>query len=403
MKLTPGTAQQAGMSPERMAHLAELAAGWVAQGRTPALVVLVARKGIIVLHEAFGRLGPEPDAPPLRRDTLYPVASITKPITATAAMILVEEGRLGLNRPVPWYLPEFVGEGKQHVMVHHLLTHTAGLDDGQVDEYALTASAGSQQARALPAADETLHPTIREFLSSHYGAPLARTPGTEMSYSSYGYELLGEIVRRVSGQALADFCRERIFEPLGMADTTYVVPLQVQPRLVRRAGDAPSAEEIASHKLAEIPWAAAGVCSTAIDLAILGQMFLNRGAYGDARILSPATVAAMTRNQIPGISARFMDEFFPEASWGLGWSVRGHKKAVAYSGTLQSPATFSHGGAGGAFMWVDPVDEVMGVYLSVFADRELPPSVPISEETRVTLIGCMDLFMDAVTAAIVDP
>src|SRR5438128_8658029 len=122
MKLRPGTPEEAGMSAQRVRHVAALAEGWVAEGVTPALVVLVARRGVIVLHEAFGRLTPDPDSPPLQRDSIYPLTSITKPITATAAMILMEEGLLGLSRPVSEYIPEFTGEGKDAVMVHHLVT-----------------------------------------------------------------------------------------------------------------------------------------------------------------------------------------------------------------------------------------------------------------------------------------
>src|SRR5919197_363814 len=100
MKLRPGDPEEAGMSAQRVRRIAQLAEGWVDQGITPALVVLAARRGIIVLHEAFGRLTPDPGAPALPRDAIYPFVSITKPITATAAMILVEDGLLGLNRPV---------------------------------------------------------------------------------------------------------------------------------------------------------------------------------------------------------------------------------------------------------------------------------------------------------------
>ena len=100
MQLQPGTPAEAGMSAVRIRRIADLAQGWVTQGLTPALVVLVARRGIVVLHEAFGRLTPEPDAPPLSRDTIYPLSSLSKPVTATAVMLLVEDGLLGLNRPV---------------------------------------------------------------------------------------------------------------------------------------------------------------------------------------------------------------------------------------------------------------------------------------------------------------
>ncbi len=131
MHLRVGRPEEVGMSPERVARVKALAAQWVSQGVTPSLAVLVARRGVIVLHEAFGKLTPAPDAPPLQLDTIFPMASVTKPVTATCAMILVEDGRLGLNRPVVEYIPEFVGEGKTAVMVRQLLTHSSGLtDDG---------------------------------------------------------------------------------------------------------------------------------------------------------------------------------------------------------------------------------------------------------------------------------
>jgi CubicO group peptidase (beta-lactamase class C family) len=381
MELRPGTPEEVGMSVERLRHVVDLAEGWVAQGIHPALVVLVARRGVIVIHEAFGRLTPEQDSPPLELDTIFPLASITKPITATAAMILVEDGLLGLNRPVSWYIPEFVGEGKDAVMVHHLLTHTSGLRDEDMDAYA-EKKKGTVE---IPPPDETQHPGINEVLFLRYDAPLWKPPGTEMSYCSHGYVLIGEIIRRVSGRSLDDFARERIFKPLGMKDTFYIVPELVQHRVVKRPVDSPFTW-YDTRGGQEMPHAAGGVYSTAMDTAVFGQMFLNRGIYGDARILSPASVAEMTRNQIPGISARSEDEFFPEASWGLGWSIHGSKRSWR-RGTLHAPESFLHTGAGGVFLWVDPVYEIVGIYFCVSAelggrDRQL------------------DLFMDSVTAAV---
>src|SRR5215813_96417 len=217
MQLRPGIPQEVGMSAQRLEGVVRVADSWVAQGITPALVLLVARRGVIVLHEAFGRLTPDDGAPPVKRDTIYPVTSLTKPITATAAMVLVEDGLLGLQRQVSDYIPEFSGDGKQAVMVHHLLTHTSGLRDQDVNAHA----AKKRGVVASPPPEETQHPWINEYLFLRYDAPLWKPPGVEMSYCNYNYNLLGEIVRRVSGQALADFARERIFEPLGMQDTLH--------------------------------------------------------------------------------------------------------------------------------------------------------------------------------------
>ena len=390
MKLRPGLPEEVGMSAARMRHVATLAESWVQQGVTPALVVLVARRGVIVLHEAWGRLTPAADAPPLARDTIYPLASISKPITATAAMILVEEGRLGLNRPVAEYIPEFVGTGKEAVLVHHLLTHTSGLREEDVH-------ARMEQKRdpiAIPPVARTQHPRIDESLFYVCDTPLWKPPGTEMSYCTYGYRLLGEVVRRVSGQPLADFAQARIFEALGMHDTHYGLPAVARSRTVKRPPH-PLFAWLDSQELQETPWADTGVFATALDLAIFAQTFLNHGAYDQARILSPAGVAVMTRNQIPGLSAQMVSgisEFFPEASWGYGWDVHGEKKAM-YDGTLHSPYTFQHAGWGGVNLWIDPAYELVGVYLSVVLQNTADGHPHVWPA---------DLFMNAVTAAIID-
>jgi CubicO group peptidase (beta-lactamase class C family) len=388
MKLRPGNPDEAGMSARRVQHIAHLAQGWVERDITPSLVVLAARRGVIVLHEAFGYLGPEPDAPALTRDAIFPLTSISKPITATAAMVLVEDGLLGLNRPVAEYIPEFTGEGKNAVMVHHLLTHTSGLRGEDLDTHAET----RKGSVAIPPAEATQHPLVHEHLFLRYDAPLWKPPGVEMSYANFNYDLLGEIVRRVSGRSLADLAQERIFAPLGMTDTCYIVPNVVRPRIVMRPADAPEREWLESNEMLETPWPAFGVFSTAMDMAIFGQTFLNGGSYGEARILSPATVAEMTRNQIPGIGARyFFDQIFPEASWGYGWDILANKKSLFF-GSLYSPAAFEHPGSGGVCLWVDPGYDLVIVYFSVVPRNRPGEDLP---DWRA------DLFTNAVTAAVV--
>jgi len=359
-KLIAGKPEEVGMSEKRIEHVKKLAKNWVDQGIHPSLVVIVARKGIIVLQEAFGRLTHAEDSPPLKLDSIFLMASISKPITATLAMILVEDGLLGLNRPVSWYIPEFKGKGKDAVMVHHLLTHTAGINISLDQE-----SKKKREESNVPDFEATQHPNVGKHLLTIYDAPLWRPPGQQMKYSSHGYELVGEIVRRVSGKSVEDFARERLFDPLRMKDTFYVVPESVAHRIVKLPPNSPKADNLNRKDLLTAPWGAFGVFSTAIDMVVFGQMFLNCGIYGDTRILSPATVHAMTRNQIPGISARYGDQFFPEASWGFGWSVKGDKKCIAYAETLQSPETFCHSGLGNVFLWVDPVYEIVGCYFGI--------------------------------------
>ncbi len=381
--LRSGSPEEAGISPERVQQILKRAKGWVDEGSVAALVVLAAHRGVIFLHEAFGPQTPEPGAPPLAHDAIFPLASISKVITATAVMMLVEEGRVGLNRPVADYLPELTGEGKGAVQVRHLLTHTSGLRDEDVDAYAEK----KKGLVDLPPDDGGMPPDLYENLAPRWDAPLWKSPGEEMAYAGYNYRLLGEIVRRVSGRSLAAFAQARIFGPLGMKDSSYGLPQALEPRVVLRG---PTAHEpdLDTPEFQQRAWGAAGAFSTALDMAIFGQMFLNRGAYGDHRVLSPATVAAMTRDQVPGVQARILTEFFPEASWGLGWSIHGRK--TGWCGGLYSPQAYEHWGSGGVYLWVDPTYDVVGVYFS---------AIPVPEtDPRYTEL--QDLFTDAVSAAI---
>jgi CubicO group peptidase (beta-lactamase class C family) len=197
-ELRDGTAAEVGMVPERVAHIRARANSWVEDDVTPALVVLAARRGVIVLHEAFGRLRPEPDAPPLRTDSIYPIRSMAKPITATAAMLLVEDGALGLNRPVRDYLPEVSGAGSEEVLVHHLLTHSSGYSDAEaLPAFAERYKAGIDAGPCEP----TEHPVIRLRLSVSYPMPVTKPPGTEMIYCDTNYEFIGESVLQRNGRS----------------------------------------------------------------------------------------------------------------------------------------------------------------------------------------------------------
>jgi len=388
MKLRKGSPEEVGMSVERVQSIVNLAEGWVTEGIHPALVVLAVRKGVIVLHEAFGSLIPEKNPPPLQLDAIFPLTSLSKPVTATAAMILVEKGLLGLNRPVVQYIPEFTGEGKEKVMVHHLLTHTSGLTDKDVKGHS-----EKKTSIEIPSPHETQHHEISKELFLGYDTPLTYGPGTEQRYCTFGFELVGEIVRRVSGTSLNDFVSKNLFEPLDMKDTTYIISEQASHKVAKRPADGPLAW-IDSSEFQKTPRAALGTYSSAMDMAIFGQMFLNGGIYGNARILSPVTVDAMTSNQVPGISGQFVDEYFPEAETGFSWFIRGNKKVAVYGEPLLSKNTFIHGGAGGIAMWVDPVQEIVGCYFSV----DLGP-ISVSENYVHTRA---DLFINAVTAAIVE-
>jgi CubicO group peptidase (beta-lactamase class C family) len=212
-----------------------------------------------------------------------------------------------------------------------------------------------------------------------------------MTYCNYGYRLLAEIVARVAGQPIERLVQHRLFDPLGMTGASYAgVPLDRRHRVVRRAADAPAAALNDPDFMATVGLGAGSAYMTALDLARFGQLFLN-GGWCAGQVLSQASVTAMMRNQIPGISAHWAGEFYPEASWGYGWNVQNGKKPLRDAG-LFSDATISHGGRGGTFIWVDPVRAVVGVYLSVVSSM-------ISARRGN---WCADLFANAVTAAVVD-
>jgi CubicO group peptidase (beta-lactamase class C family) len=242
---------------------------------------------------------------------------------------------------------------------------------------------------------------MHEYYSLRYGAPLWKPPGTEMSYADFNFDLTGEIVRRVSGTSLDRFAESRIFRPLGMDDTSYCRVDVPAKRIVRRPPDEvdpsvppdPLFKAIAAARERERIYAGSwGILTNALDIAKFGQMFLNGGAYGSARILSPVTVTEMTRNQIPGVGATFFKEVFPEASWGYGWSIHGPKTGGC--GGLYSPMSFEHWGAGGTYFWVDPEFEIVGVYFSA-----IKILLKVSE-TEKHLRN--DAFQDAVTASVVN-
>jgi CubicO group peptidase (beta-lactamase class C family) len=150
---------------------------------------------------------------------------------------------------------------------------------------------------------------------------------------------------------------------------------------------------IGSRQMQDTPFGGAGVFSTARDLAIFCQAFLDSGRYGDARILSPASVAAMTRDQIPGVAARFVTREIPIASWGYGWTVESTEKWKWYHGSLMPLGTFSHGGGGGIKLWADPKNQLVGVYMEACLRGDI--------ETGEQFWNA-DLFENAVHAAIDD-
>ena len=407
--LREGTPEEAGMFPERVKLVKALAEGWVADGVTPSLVVLAARRGVIFLHEAYGVLTPEPDSPPLERDSIFPIKSATKPFTAAAVMMLAEDGLVGLVRPVRDYFPEISAEGTEGILIHHLLAHLSGWDEMDV---VAEARRRREVGDELPPPARDQHPDVAARLQLACATPLASAPGEAMQYCQFNYELLADLVRRVSGPPIDRFARERIFEPLGMQDSSYVLPPAHRERKVLRAEGFPFSADrsavagpfyqgIDSESFEGQPSGAAGMHSSAHDYAVFAQMLLNGGSYGGRRVLSGASVEAMHRSQLPPgttIQRRVLRDGEPvtlEFRGGYGYGlVPFLGSANAYqNGGLASLSSFGHSGAGGTYWWVDPQRELVGVYLSV---------IPRFLDDGITGDSRADIFVDTVTAAVAD-
>jgi CubicO group peptidase (beta-lactamase class C family) len=303
--------------------------------------ILVARHARVVLHEGFGRLNRSSGAPATQPDTPYIVASISKPVSVCGLMLLVDEGRVALTDRVQRYLPEFQGRLKERVRVGHLLSHTSGLPDMVPENTQLRRS----------------HAPLSRFVEAALRTPLRFEPGTRFSYQSMGTLLAAEIAERVSGMRLRDLLRTRIFRPLGMRRTM----LGLQGRKIeetaifqedrdtedsRRWGPNSPYWRTMGH-----PWG--GLHATAGDLAVLLQTFLNGGSYGEERVFSPATAAAMTRDQNGELGA----------PWGYGWALR-DSPVWNYFGDLGTAGTFGHVGITGTVAWADPGRQLICVLLS---------------------------------------
>jgi len=327
----------------------------IGKRQLPGAVVLVARKGRVAWRKAYGSRTIEPVREPMTPDTIFDVASLTKVVaTATSIMILVERGKVRLSDPISNYIPELKGEGREKITIELLLTHRSGYaPDFDLKE-------------RWTGHDEAVKRLIKE--------PLRNPPGARFVYSDIGYIALGEVVRRVSGGTLDKFARLNIFVPLGMRHTSFrpsrALKKRIAPTEKRRGqmsylGDSAEnagveAEEWlrgevhdpTSYRMNGVA-GHAGLFSSADDLALYCQMILSGGQYRGVRILSPLSVAEMTRPRL-----------VTEAGWtrGLGWDI-----STSFStnrGDLFPLGSFGHTGFTGTSIWIDPATRMFVVFLS---------------------------------------
>jgi len=327
----------AGFDPARLAAIDGLVEGALADSKMPGCVVCIGRRDGIVVLEAYGRRAVAPADEPMTTDTVFDLASITKPVaTATAVMRLVEEGRLRLSDPVATHIPEFAAAGKEKLTVHDLLTHQSGLiADNPIGDYADGPDAAFERIWKLA----PLHPVGEKFI-----------------YSDVNFIVLGRLVERITGESLDAFTTRVTFAPLRMTETGY------RPAAALRGRCAPTEERDGGWMRGDVHdprcWKLGGVAGhaglfgTATDLARYATMMLADGSLDGARVLAAPTVATMTRGwRIPGGGVR-----------GLGWDKR--SPLSSNRGDLLTEAAFGHGGFTGTALWIDPALDLYVIFLS---------------------------------------
>lgn len=355
--LRDGEPTEVGMDPARVEVARQLVRSHVDAGNTPTLVAMVARHGVVVLAEALGQRGP--GRGPVHLDDPFCVFSTTKPFTATMVMMLAEDGLLSINRPVVDYLPEMTREGNDRILLSHLLTHTSGFKSEVIEPLIAERIRNGLVSQPPPGVDSLSY----SLLDAAWDATRTNEVGATMSYCDHGYRLLGEVVRRVSGETIDSFSRRRIFEPLGMTGTAFCLNPDQAERRVRRPVDIPGGEPYdddgpgsESPEWECVQAAGNGLKASTRDLAVFGQMFLNGGTYGSTRILSKAAVAAMTRNQSAGIPTVFFGDYHAESGWGYGWSVSVGERWAYFGHELAPRGVYGHPGWGVSWLDVDPTN-----------------------------------------------
>jgi len=367
-----------GLLPRALAHIDDYVTADIAKGVVPGATMTVVRHGKVAYRRAWGERDPTNRAP-MTDDAIFRIYSMSKPITTVAAMMLVEEGRLGLQEPVAKYIPQFAnvkvgvernGDNGQRVLdlvdprqpmtIQDLMRHTSGITYGFF---------GDSLVRKVYTDS---HITRGDFDNAEFAdriakLPLAYQPGTTWDYS-HSTDVLGRVIEVVSAKSLYAFEKERILEPLGMRDTSFYVEDQSKwPRIAE-----PLASDRAIGRDAEfgdprVPrrWESGGggMVSTAADYARFLQMLLSSGTLDEHHYLSPKSIAAMTSNQIGPAAGVVPGPFYlpgPGFGFGLGFAVRTEPGVAPQLGSV---GEYFWSGAGGTTFWVDPKEDLFVVFM----------------------------------------
>lgn len=370
--------EEVGFSSERLGRVTEMLRTNIAAGEIPGAALLIARRGKIAYFESLGLLDPQAKTP-MRKDAIFRIYSMSKPITSVAAMILFEEAKFALNEPIGKYIPALAKmqvatdnkpdpEADPHklvlvpanrpISIQDLMRHTSGLTYGffgetPVKKVYLEADLGNWAG------------TNAEFVERIAKLPLSYQPGTTWDYS-HSTDVLGRVVEVISGKSLYEFERERIIDPLQMSDTSFYVTDNTKQSRIAEPFD--NDRKIGNGITVGDPrvggaWESGGggMMSTAIDYARFLQMLLNGGTLDGEQILGPKTVAYMTSDHLG--SAVVLGPYYspgPGYGFGLGFAVRRDAGVAPFNG---SPGEYNWNGAGGTAFWVDPKEQMFVVFM----------------------------------------
>jgi CubicO group peptidase (beta-lactamase class C family) len=372
------TPESVGLSSERLQRLRATMQQYVDEGRVAGLVTYVARRGRVAHLEAFGRSDVESNLP-MKKDTIFRIASQTKAFTSVAVMMLVEEGKVGLADPVSRFIPAFkkttvalppppgavpgspvsVVPAKRAITIRDLLTHTAGISYGDGPAAEQWKAAGIQ-GWYFADRNEPVSAVVERMAA----LPMDAQPGEKYVYG-YNTDILGVVVEKVSGMTLAEFLQKRITGPLGLVDTQFYLPPAQKDRLaavyaakdgkIERATD----PRFGQGHYVEGPRVAyaggAGLLSTARDYGRFLQMLLNGGEIDGVRLLGPKTVELMTVNHVGSL---YSDGNF---GFGLGFEI---VEDLGRAGRYGSVGEFRWGGAYHTYYWADPQEKLVGVLMT---------------------------------------
>ena len=376
MPITDHAVQHAamlGIRTQRLAFLEGLIQKFMERDERQAIVIKITRRGAVIFEGCYGE---NTKAYGVRPDTIFPVASITKPVVAALLLLLQEDGAVDICEPVCNYLPEFTGGGREKICIWHFLTHTSGINEAEMypaidkyvkEELGLTAPGDESTHEEWVAFDRLLREKMGlnpdavndRKNDAHYAIslklPLNRPPRAQMSYCSYGFQRLKEIIDVVTGEQIDVFAQRKLFDPLGMKDTYWNVPESKWERILGRKETCMGAPWINTEHNYRNESGGGGLKTTAEDITNFCRMIINGGVFNGERILSRRSIAEMTKNHNAGIPlADELDVSF--GAWGLGLNIRAGKKDD--SGILRSPNCLDHGGWAGTKIMLDPDEDI---------------------------------------------